>query len=223
MRKILVTPSILNSDFGDLRNVIKNLDSCKVDRIHLDVMDGQFVPNISFGPYVISAIRKATKIPFETHLMIKNPHKYIKQFVEAGSDIVIVHHEAEKDPMESLKLIKKYGARPGIAINPETRFEASKHYLQKVDTFLVMGVPPGFGGQRFIPESLKKIKLARDYIDRHRYGALVSVDGGMNLETSLHAISAGVDELVLGSAIFGSRDIPKRIRLFKRMAILNSR
>ena len=142
-KRVFISPSILASDFGDLRSTVKRLNRWGVDRIHIDVMDGHFVPNITIGPQAIFSIRGDTDIPFETHLMIEKPYRYIKEFVEAGSDIVIVHCEAERNVMKSLNLIKRYRARAGVAINPDTQFEDVKHYLPKVDTFLIMGVHPG--------------------------------------------------------------------------------
>jgi ribulose-phosphate 3-epimerase len=206
-RRVLIAPSVLASDFGDLRNVAKRLNGWKVDRIHIDVMDGHFVPNITVGPQTILSIRGDTDIPFETHLMIEKPYRYIKEFVEAGSDIVIVHCEAERNVMKSLNLIKRYRARAGVAINPDTPFEEVKHYLPKVDTFLIMGVHPGFGGQRFIRKTLAKIGQARDRRDQLGCNTRIAVDGGMDIKTGRMAVAAGADELVVGTALFKSKSV----------------
>lgn len=215
--KVFISPSILDSDFGSLRKTIKDLDRCKVDRIHLDVMDGQFVPNITFGPSIISSIKDATSIPFEAHLMIERPERYIKNFVDAGSDIIIVHYEASGDLMKTIKLIKGHGAKAGVAINPQTPFKAVERYLGIIDTVLVMSVHPGFGGQKFIPGALKKIRQARSNIDAFEYGTLVSVDGGINLETGRLSVEAGADEIVAGSAIFKSGNIANAIKELKKI------
>ncbi len=211
-KRVFIAPSILASDFGELRNTVKKMNGWGIDRIHIDVMDGHFVPNITIGPQVISSIRSATDIPFETHLMIEEPHRYVKEFIDAGSDIVIVHCEAERNATKSLNLIKRYGAYAGIAINPDTDFESVKHYLPKVDTFLVMSVHPGFGGQKFMKESLSKVKQARNRIDQLGCETLISVDGGIDVKTGRMAVAAGADELVAGTAIFKSRNVLATIK-----------
>ncbi len=216
-KRVFISPSILASDFGDLRSTVKRLNRWGVDRIHIDVMDGHFVPNITIGPQAIFSIRGDTDIPFETHLMIEKPYRYIKEFVEAGSDIVIVHCEAERNVMKSLNLIKRYRARAGVAINPDTQFEDVKHYLPKVDTFLIMGVHPGFGGQRFIRKTLAKIGQARDRRDQLGCDTLIAVDGGMDEKTGRMAISAGADELVMGTALFRSKDAMSTIDKLRKL------
>ncbi len=203
---VMISPSILASDFGELRSTIKRLNAWKVDRIHIDVMDGNFVPNITIGPQAIAAIRDATKIQFETHLMIEKPHRYIKEFVDSGSDIIIVHCEAEGNSTRSINLIKRYGAKAGIAISPQTNFEVARSYLSRVDTFLVMGVHPGFGGQRFMQKSLSKIAQARARANDLGCDTHIAVDGGINQDNAKAVVLAGADELVVGTALFGSKN-----------------
>lgn len=217
MRRILISPSILASDFGNLQRVVEELESCKADSIHIDVMDGVFVPNITVGPVVISAIRNATTMPFETHLMIEHPDLYIKNFADAGSDTIIVHYESKHDLGETIKRIRACNKRAGVSINPETDFDDVKDYLRYVDVLLIMAVNPGFGGQVFMPAALEKIKEARGYIDENGYSTIIAVDGGIDLGTGKMAVDAGADELIAGSAIFGSEDIPVTISKFKEL------
>ncbi len=215
-RSIMIAPSLLASDFGELRRTVRRINGWGVDRIHIDVMDGHFVPNITFGPQMIASIRKATKLPFETHLMIENPHRYIKEFVDAGSDIVIVHCETGREVMKSIGLIRRFGARAGVAINPETRFAAAQHYIQRVDTLLIMGVHPGFGGQKFIQGSLQKIRQARERADKTGSDALIAVDGGIDEHTGRQAVAAGAQELVIGTALFGASDVHRFVKNLKK-------
>lgn len=215
MKKLLISPSILSSDFGNLREEIKRVERCNIDSIHIDVMDGIFVPNITIGPVVIASVRNSTKIPFETHLMIRHPDRYIKSFAQAGSDMIIVHCESDHNIKKTIKAIRSYGKKAGISINPETDFDSVKKYMQYVDLLLVMSVHPGFGGQKFIPSTLKKIKRASDYIKKNRYKVRIAIDGGINLETGKSAVAAGADELIAGSAIFNSKSISKTIKEFR--------
>ena len=218
MGKILISPSILSADFGNLREAIKKLDACRVDSIHLDVMDGHFVPNITFGPAVIASIRSATDIPFETHLMIEQPEKYVREFADAGSDTIIVHCEAKQDIAKTMSIIKSCGVKAGIAINPETPFGIAKKYLHNASLLLVMSVHPGFGGQKFISGSLEKIREAKACISREGYKTMVAVDGGIDLKTGRMAVSAGADELIAGNAIFGSKDVSKSIEQLGKLS-----
>ncbi|MGD0728943.1 MAG: ribulose-phosphate 3-epimerase [Candidatus Micrarchaeaceae archaeon] len=217
MGKILISPSILSSDFGNLREVIKELDSCKVDRIHIDVMDGIFVPNITIGPVVIASIRNATKIPFETHLMIEHPDKYIKSFADAGSDTIIVHYESKHDLRKTIDMIKSLNKKVGISIKPKTPFNAIKEYLPYTDLLLIMSVEPGFGGQSFMEDSIAKIKEAREYIDKNSYKTIIAVDGGLDIQNSKRVADAGANEIIAGSAIFNSGNISQKINDFKNL------
>lgn len=217
MERILIVPSILDSDFGSLREVVRELERCKADGVHIDVMDGRFVPNITMGPAAVSAMREGTHIPFETHLMIENPERYIKQFSEAGSDRIIVHYEAAADIKKAIKAIRMCGAEPGIAINPETSFKSVSRYVDSIHTLLVMSVHPGFGGQKFIDRSLRKIAEARDFKSTNGCDFAIAVDGGIDLKTGKDAVSAGAEELCPGSAIFKSGNIPNAIKKFRTL------
>ncbi len=210
-KKVLIAPSILDSDLSDIGGTIRKLDHIGIDRIHIDVMDGHFVNNLSLGPHSILSARKHTKTTFETHLMISSPRRYIKEFANAGSDIIVFHAEAERQIESTIRMIKGCKTRAGLALNPNTSVKSVKQYLGKIDTLLIMGVHPGFGGQRFISKSLVKIKKARDMIDRLGCETVVAVDGGINPDTARLAIEAGADEIVAGSAIFRSKDIKKAI------------
>lgn len=204
MRKILIAPSILSADFGDMRNVVKKLDRSGADKIHIDVMDGHFVPNITFGPALISSIREATDLPFETHLMIERPDLYIKQFSEAGSDTLIVHIEAPHPMAKTIKMIRSYKKGVGIALNPNTPVSSVRKYLKDIDMLLMMGVYPGFGGQKFISSILPKIKAVRSAIKESEL--TIGVDGGVNKETAQKCIAAGANELIAGTSVFKAKN-----------------
>ncbi len=216
-KNVLVSPSILDSDLSDIGGTLRKLDDIGVDRIHIDVMDGHFVRNLSLGPHSIYSARKHAKAPFETHLMISNPGRYVREFAEAGSNIIIVHKEAERNLESTIRSIKRHGAKAGLALRPDTGVESVSKHLDKIDTLLIMGVHPGFGGQRFISKSLVKIKKARDMIDRIGCQTIVAVDGGMNVDTARLAIEAGADEIVAGSAIFKSNGIRRSIDRLRRI------
>jgi ribulose-phosphate 3-epimerase len=218
MSNMIISPSILSSDFSNLNSVIAEFDRCKVDSIHLDVMDGHFVPNITFGPVVISAMRKLTKTQFETHLMIKDPNSYIKSFVDAGSDLLIIHYESDGNLSETIGTIRSFGKKVGIAINPKTPFESVREHMIDADLLLVMSVEPGFAGQLFMPQSLEKVRQARDYIDREGYKTLIGIDGGINLKIGKEAVDAGVDQIIAASAITSSKDVFKTIQDFKNLS-----
>lgn len=206
-RRIKIFPSILNSDLGDLRSVIRALDSCHADGVHLDVMDGNFVPNITFGPGTIAAIRGASSLHFEAHLMISNPEKYVAQFAQAGADSIIVHYEASQRLHELASTVKSLGKGFGIALNPQTEVDAIKPYLSSIDTLLIMSVNPGFGGQKFMPGSIDKIREARIMLSNAGSSAKIGIDGGIGKDTCTDAIKAGTDVLVIGSAIFGGGSV----------------
>ncbi|HSI99858.1 MAG TPA: ribulose-phosphate 3-epimerase [Patescibacteria group bacterium] len=199
-----ISASILNADFARLGDEVRRADAGGVDSIHLDVMDGHFVDNLTMGPVVVEAVRPATALPFHSHLMISNPLAYADRFAEAGSDLIIFHVEADDDPVAVIDAIERAGKRPGIALNPETAGEAVHAHLDRVDLVLVMTVHPGWGGQSFIAEVLPKMRALRDEIDRRQLPVQIGVDGGVNLDTIGDAHAAGGEVLVTGSALYGT-------------------
>ena len=209
-KKIIVAPSLLAADFSDLKNEIDKVEKAGAEYLHLDVMDGAFVPNISFGAPVISAIRKHSNLIFDVHLMIENPDRFIKDFVEAGADIITVHAEATKHLNRTLQLIKSYGKKVGISLNPSTPVEMIKYELKNIDMVLIMTVNPGFGGQTFIENMTDKIKELRT-LDKN---IDLEVDGGINAETGKKVKEAGANILVAGSYIFNG-DYKERIDSLK--------
>ncbi len=204
MSEPTISASILNADFGKLGTEVRRADAGGVDSVHLDVMDGHFVDNLTLGPVVVEALRPHTALPFHSHLMIDNPLAYAPRFAEAGSDIVVFHVEADDDPAAVVDAIVAAGRRPGIALNPETPAEAVLPYLDRVDLVLVMTVHPGWGGQSFMHEVLPKLRQLRDAADRSGRNVDIGVDGGLNLETIGVARGAGADVLVTGSALYGT-------------------
>ena len=217
MKKIKISPSILSADFSQLGKEINNLEKGGADLIHVDVMDGHFVPNLTIGPPVIKALRKYTKIPFDVHLMISPVHKYIKDFANAGSDIITIHPEATKDLKESISLIKDLNKKVGVSLNPNTKINVIESYLKNIDLVLIMSVFPGFGGQKFIPETINKIKDLKKIKDKNNYSFDIEVDGGINFSNSRDVINAGANILVSGTTIFkeNNGDIKKNIEILK--------
>ena len=217
MKKIQISPSILSADFSQLGKEIKKLEDGGADLIHVDVMDGHFVPNLTIGPPVIKALRNYTKLPFDVHLMISPVHKYIKNFAEAGSDIITIHPEATENLNESISLIKRLNKKVGISLNPDTNISVIESELKNIDLVLVMSVFPGFGGQKFIPETIKKIKDLKEIKDKNNYNFDIEVDGGINFLNSKDVINAGANILVSGTTIFkeNNGDIKKNIDLLK--------
>tara|TARA_B100000579_G_C22625126_1_gene753798 strand:- start:184 stop:843 length:660 start_codon:yes stop_codon:yes gene_type:complete len=217
MKKIQISPSILSADFSELGKEIKKLEEGGADLIHVDVMDGHFVPNLTIGPPVIKALRKYTKLPFDVHLMIAPVHNYIKNFAEAGSDIITIHPEATENLNESIGLIKKLNKKVGVSLNPNTGINIIEPKLDNIDLVLIMSVFPGFGGQKFIPETIKKIKDLKKIKDRNNYSFDIEVDGGINFSNSKDIINAGANILVSGTTIFSENngDIKKNIETLK--------
>ena len=217
MKKIQISPSILSADFSQLGNEIKRLEQGGADMIHVDVMDNHFVPNLTIGPPVIKSLRKHTKLPFDVHLMIDPVHKYIKNFAEAGSDIITIHPEATKNLEESINHIKSFKKKVGVSLNPDTKIDVIKDVLSQIDLVLIMSVYPGFGGQKFMPEIIEKITNLKRIKDDMKLNFDIEVDGGVNFENNQMIIRAGADILVSGTTIFkeNNGDIKKNIDLLK--------
>ena len=202
MKKIQISPSILSADFSKLGTEIKKLEEGGADLIHVDVMDGHFVPNLTIGPPVIKNLRKFTRLPFDVHLMISPVHKYIENYAEAGADIITIHPEATENLKDSINLIKKFGKKVGVSLNPKTEISALINEIENIDLILVMSVNPGFGGQKFMPEVLNKIKELRNIKNKKNYNFSIEVDGGINFNNSKIVIEAGADILVSGTTVF---------------------
>jgi ribulose-phosphate 3-epimerase len=217
MKKIQISPSILSADFSQLGSEIKKLEEGGADLIHVDVMDGHFVPNLTIGPPVIKNLRKYTKLPFDVHLMIAPVHKYIENYAEAGADIITIHPEATKNLRDSINLIKKFGKRVGVSLNPKTEIETVITEIENIDLILVMSVNPGFGGQKFMPEVLDKIKKLKKIKDENNYKFNIEVDGGINFSNSKKVLEAGADILVSGTTVFkeNNGDIKTNIEKLK--------
>ena len=202
MKKIQISPSILSADFSQLGNEIKRLEEGGADMIHVDVMDGHFVPNLTIGPPVIKTLRKYTKLPFDVHLMISPVHKYIEDYAKAGANIITIHPEATSNLKESIDLIKKLNVKVGVSLNPDTKINIIENILDKIDLVLVMSVYPGFGGQKFIPEAIKKIENLSNLKKNKNLNFDIEVDGGINFENNKIVIKAGANILVSGTTIF---------------------
>jgi len=210
--KKLIAPSLLSADFSRLSAEIQEAEKGGADLFHVDVMDGHFVPNLTFGPIIVSAINKLTDLPLHVHLMISDPGRYAEEFVQAGADFLSFHIEAVPEPSEVIRKIRSLGARPALAINPPTPFSAVEPYLSLLDLLLVMTVNPGFGGQGFIADALPKIATARERRESAGASYLIEVDGGITHETAPRAAALGADMFVAGSYVFGSGDIAGAIR-----------
>jgi len=217
MHDIKISPSILSADFSNLGREIQNLERAKADLIHIDVMDGHFVPNITIGPEVINKLRKYTSLPFDVHLMISPVHDFIKNFADAGADIITIHPEATNDLVSSIKKIKSYNKKAGVSLNPKTSVNKVLPVLNLIDLVLVMSVNPGFGGQQFIKDTLEKVKVLRKEIDSKNLKTQIEIDGGINFENAKMAKEAGVDILVSGTTIFKENggNLKKNIQLLK--------
>jgi len=217
MKKIQISPSILSADFSQLGNEIKRLEDGGADMIHVDVMDGHFVPNLTIGPPVIKALRKKSYLKFDVHLMISPVHKYIKDYAEAGADIITIHPEATDDIEASISKIKEFDKKVGISLNPESNIDLILNFLEKIDLVLIMSVSPGFGGQKFMPEVLSKVRELKKIQEEKKLNFDIEIDGGINFDNSKSAIEAGANILVSGTTIFKSNngDIKKNIELLK--------
>ena len=217
MKKIQISPSILSADFSQLGNEIKRLEDGGADMIHVDVMDGHFVPNLTIGPPVIKNLRKFTKLPFDVHLMIAPVHKYISAYADAGADIITIHPEATDNIKQSINHIKDLGKKVGISLNPNTPIDIIKKFLTEINLVLTMSVHPGFGGQKFMPEVLTKIKELKKIKDQQNLNFDIEVDGGINFDNNKVIIDAGANILVSGTAIFKSNNgnIKKNIDTLK--------
>ena len=219
MKKIQISPSILSADFNQLGIEIKRLEEGGADLIHVDVMDGHFVPNLTIGPPVIKALKKNCSIKFDVHLMISPVHKYIEAYADAGADIITIHPEATEDLSASISKIKELKKKVGVSLNPETKVNVIKDYLNQIDLVLIMSVNPGFGGQKFMPEVLDKIKELKNIQKDQNIDFDIEIDGGIDFENSKIAIEAGANILVSGTTIFKSNngDIKKNIDLLKSL------
>ena len=217
MKKIQISPSILSADFSQLGNEIKRLEEGGADMIHVDVMDGHFVPNLTIGPPVIKALRKQCSIKFDVHLMIAPVHKYIGAYADAGADIITIHPEATENLEESISKIKSLNKKVGVSLNPESKIDLVANYLEKIDLVLIMSVNPGFGGQKFMPEVLDKVKQLKKILSEKNLNFDIEIDGGINFDNCQSAIEAGANILVSGTTVFKSNngDIKKNINLLK--------
>ena len=199
---VKISPSILASDFSALGDEVQRITSAGADYVHVDVMDGHFVPNITMGPNVVKSVRDRSDLPFDVHLMIDPVQPYIENFVDAGSNIISVHHETNDDTKSCIQKIKSFGVKAGLAINPETEWEVAKQYMEDIDMIIVMSVHPGFGGQKFIPSALKKLEALRKEIDQSGRSIELEIDGGVDFDNVQSAIDAGADVIVAGTTTF---------------------
>ncbi|MDR0791167.1 MAG: ribulose-phosphate 3-epimerase [Methanomassiliicoccaceae archaeon] len=210
-----VSPSMLSADFSRLGEELKRVEDAGADWVHIDVMDGMFVPNITIGPSVIKALRPLSKIPFDVHLMIEDPIRYVEDFAKAGSDMITVHVESKGNTMNAINKIRDLGRSPGISLNPGTKFSKVKRYMEKVDLILIMTVQPGFGGQSFREDCVPKITEAKRFIDDNDLKVEIVIDGGINRETGKKCVDAGATVLAAGSSLFNVKDMRNEITLWR--------
>ena len=217
---IKLAPSILSADFARLLEDVKKVEKAGCEYLHIDVMDGHFVPNITLGPAIVKSLRKDVNMVFDTHLMLENPDDYIKDFVDAGSDLIVVHAEACRHLHRTIQNIKSYNVKAGVALNPATSIESIKHIIEDVDMVLIMTVNPGFGGQSFIESMLEKIKELKQLIDDKNLNVDIQVDGGIKPDNIHKVVEAGANIIVAGSAIFNSENIEETVSLMRKNASL---
>jgi ribulose-phosphate 3-epimerase len=218
MRPVRIAPSVLSADFSRLADEIRAVEAAGADLIHLDIMDGRFVPNLTAGPVVVKAVRKVTRLPLDVHLMIVEPERLIPEFIEAGCNYLTVHVETCPHLHRTVQMIKERGVKAGVTLNPATPLSAVEPILPDVDLLLIMSVNPGFGGQRFIPQALDKVRQARAMLDARRLPAELEVDGGVKVDNIKELAAAGATIFVAGSAIFGSKDYKETIRQMRQAA-----
>ena len=218
MKKIQISPSILSADFSQLGNEIRKLEDGGADMIHVDVMDGHFVPNLTIGPPVIKALKKNSSMIFDVHLMISPVDNFIKEFAEAGSDIITFHPEATPNTLKTIELIRKQGKKIGISLKPKSKIELVEKYLNEIDLVLIMSVEPGFGGQKFMPEVLEKTKALKEIITKKNLNVDIEIDGGINFENCSKVKKAGANILVSGSTVFKENkgDLKKNIEILRK-------
>lgn len=203
---VKIAPSILSADFSRLGEEVIAAEKAGADLVHVDVMDGHFVPNITIGPLVVKAVKKVTSMPLDVHLMIEDPDKYVRDFADSGADMITVHQEASVHLHRTIQIIKECGVKAGVSINPATPVSSLELVLPYVDVVLIMSVNPGFGGQKFIPEALSKIRQLRELINKNNYGAEIEVDGGVNIDNVAEVVKTGADIVVMGSAFYNSEN-----------------
>ena len=217
-RKMLISPSILSADMANLADAVGQAEAAGADWVHVDVMDGRFVPNITIGIPVVAALKKCTKLPLDVHLMIVEPERYVNDFVKAGADILVFQAEATYHLHSTLEAIRAAGARAGVALNPATPLSAIEHVIEKLDMILIMTVEPGFGGQKFIPAMMPKVRQAAELVEERQLAVDIQVDGGINKNTIGSAAKAGANSFVSGTGVFGTGDVAKAVRELRENA-----